>query len=264
MSFHAASAIDRVSEAGFRACIPDGWQQGRGAFGGLVIGMLTRAIVAVEPDPARCLRTLTAEVFAPVTPGDVEIGVEIMRRGTNLTNVHARLKREGAALATASAALGTPRSTGKSAAWVPAHPDAIEWTTLAPLPVEPPLGPVFARHYEYRSGGPLPLSGGAEPRTDGFVREKGRSAALDAAALIALLDAFWPALYSIETLPRAIATISFTAELSVDPSTLRGDEPLRHRARLASVQGGFMTEFRELWSGEQLVAMNQQTMALLG
>jgi len=24
-----------------------------------------------------------------------------------------------------------------------------------------------------------------------------------------------------------------------------------------------MTEFRELWSGEQLVAMNQQTMALL-
>ncbi|HEU4408007.1 MAG TPA: acyl-CoA thioesterase domain-containing protein [Polyangiaceae bacterium] len=62
--------------------MPEGWQQGRGAFGGLVPGALTRAMAASEPEPARALRSLSAELLGPVPPGPADVGVEVLRRGS--------------------------------------------------------------------------------------------------------------------------------------------------------------------------------------
>ena len=262
MSFQIASAVERVRDQVFRAQVPDGWQQGRGAFGGLVLGLLTRAMVAVEAEPARRLRTLIGDICGPVMPGEAEISVEVLRRGAHLSNLDARLTQAGAVLARASATLGSARNV-QSAPRSPAPPLPMEWAALPPLPIAPPLGPVFAQHYEYRSPGPFPFSGSTEARIEAFIREKQAAGPLDAAGVIALLDSVWPTLYSVETQPRAMATISFTAELYCDPASLSGAEPLRYRAQLAALHDGFMTEFRELWRGDQLLALNQQTMALL-
>jgi hypothetical protein len=263
MSFEVASRIERVSDRVFRAHLPDGWQQGRGAFGGLVIGLLTRAAIAAESDSARRLRVVTADIFAPVLPGAADVAIEVLRRGSNLTSVDTRLLQEGVVLARASVALGTARKTSLARAPAPQPPAAVDWQSLAVLPVGAPLGPVFAHHYEYRSCGALPFAGADRAETAGFVREKERTAPLDAPAVIAMLDVFWPAMFSVETTPHSVATISFSAELLADPSELPPSEPLRHVGRMAGVEAGFMTEFRELWSGERLVAMNQQVMALL-
>jgi hypothetical protein len=262
--FQSASAIHRVSDTRFRAQIPEGWEQGRGAFGGLVLGVLARCMIAVESDTARRLRTITGDICGPVLAGEIEIDVETLRRGANLSNFDARLQQGGKVLARASAALGSARSaSAKPHAPQPPETWPTPWTTFEPLPIEPPLGPVFAQHYEYRSAGPLPFSGGTQARLDAFIREKNCSQALDAPALIALLDSAWPTLYSVEALPRALATISFTAELFRDPGNYSADEPLRFRSQLAALEDGFMTEFRELWHGETLLALNQQTMALI-
>ena len=43
-SFEVASAIRPSSPGTFEGTVPDGWQQGRGAFGGLVYGMLTAGV----------------------------------------------------------------------------------------------------------------------------------------------------------------------------------------------------------------------------
>ena len=50
----------RVDPARWEWSVPDGWQQGRGAFGGLVIAALARALEAHVGDPERTLRSLTA------------------------------------------------------------------------------------------------------------------------------------------------------------------------------------------------------------
>ena len=57
--FEAASAIRPTGPGTFEGTVPDGWQQGRGAFGGLVYGMLARAMEQVVNEPARRLRTFT-------------------------------------------------------------------------------------------------------------------------------------------------------------------------------------------------------------
>ena len=60
--FELATSLERLSDQTFSAIIPDGWQQGRGAFGGLVLGLLTRAMQAAEPDAQRTLRTLLGDL----------------------------------------------------------------------------------------------------------------------------------------------------------------------------------------------------------
>ena len=63
--------------------------------------------------------------------------------------------------------------------------------------------------------------------------------------------------------PRPCATVSFTGELLCDPASLPPSEPLAYRARMGGLYEGFFVELRELWLGSTLVALNQQTFAIL-
>ncbi|MBE7451702.1 MAG: thioesterase family protein [Kofleriaceae bacterium] len=111
-SFAAASAIRPDGEARYAWEVPDGWQQGKGAFGGLVLGTLLRAMEACEADPARRVRSLSGEIPAPVVAGPTTIEVEVLRRGGGTTFLSARARQAGATVARASALLAASRPPG--------------------------------------------------------------------------------------------------------------------------------------------------------
>ena len=90
-----ASHLEALAPGRFAWQVPDGWQQGRGAFGGLVLAALLRAMEAVEPDRGRVTRSLTGDLCGPVQPGPAELVVEVLRRGNNLSNLDARLYQNG-------------------------------------------------------------------------------------------------------------------------------------------------------------------------
>jgi hypothetical protein len=85
---------------------------------------------------------------------------------------------------------------------------------------------------------------------------------VDAPALIARLDAWFPTLFYYAQ-PRPVATVSFVAQILADPATLPPADPLRYRARMAALNDGFFVELRELWRADRLVALNQQTFAII-
>jgi hypothetical protein len=258
--FATATRIERVGAGRFTARIPEGWQQGRGAFGGLVLGTLARAIVTDEPEGGRLLRTLSGDLCGPVMPGEAEVVTRQLRRGANQSNWSAELRQGGNVLALASAVLSTPRPSPPLA--TPDTPPPLDWQALPVVPMGPPVTPQFAVNYEYRTLG-APFGPASEARLEGFVRERTPLTRVDAAALIARLDSFWPTLFLVEGRPRPIATVSFVAEIMTDPQTLAPTEPLRYRARTAGLHEGFCVELRELWRGEQMVALNQQTFAVI-
>lgn len=263
-AFEVASAVEAMVEGRdgrdgrFRANVPDGWQQGRGAFGGLAFALLLRAIERAEPDAARVTRTFSGDIAGPVLPGETEIVVTKVRRGSNQSNMRAELRQGADLVAFASAVLSTPRAQG---------------VTLRPRITPPPMPdagmddartPTFARHLEYRNLGPLPWSGGAEPVVLGYIRMREAPSVVDAPMLMALLDSYWPASFSMTHAPRPMATISFTAEIMCDPRSLDPKSPLFYRARTLSDHEGFQLELRELYDAAgDIVAMNQQTFAVL-
>jgi hypothetical protein len=260
--FEIASAVERVGENVYRTAIPDGWQQGRGAFGGVVLGTLARAMIASEPDPSRQLRMIAGEICAPVLSIESRVEVSVLRRGKNLTNLDARMIQDGEVVARASAGLSAPRRTGGDV-YMPSPPDRKPIAESGPAVMPSPPAPSFARHYEFHVTGPLPFSRGDEPVVHGYVRERTPPSMLDAPAIIGLLDSFWPALFSVASAPRPMATAGFTAELLADPRSLDPAAPLFYRAHVAALRDGFFVEMRELWFEDSIVAMNQQTFAIL-
>lgn len=261
--FEIHSRVTAIDPLRYVAVIPDGWQQGRGAFGGLVLSVLLRAMMGAEPDARRAVRSVSGDVCAPVLPGPVEVEVTVLRRGRTLTNLDARMVRDGEVLARASAVLSEARSLHLEAT-PDAPPAACDWKSIEAVPVAPPFAPVFTQHFEFRNTGPMPFSSHPRAVTDGFVSERVKPESLDAPALVGLIDAWWPAVFTSCDGPRAAVTTSFTAQILADPASLDAREPLRYRARAVAAWEGFSVEFRELWSGDTLVALNQQTFAMLG
>ena len=188
MDFATASGVSRVEVGRFVGEVPDGWQQGRGAFGGMVLAMLLRAIERSEPDAGRTTRALTGDLCGPVLPGPIEIVVEALRRGNNLSNFDARLIQGAEVQARASAVLSVPRPQVRAPA--PSPPSVADWRELSDLGVGPPIAPVFCAHFEYRSLSATPFAATGEPSIQGFLRLRAPPPRLDAPTIMALLDAW--------------------------------------------------------------------------
>lgn len=261
--FEVATSVERIDDHHFRSVVPPGWEQGRGAFGGLVLGTLARAMIASEPDTSRSLRLLSGEICAPVLAKETRIEVVVIRRGKNLTNLDARMWQDGAIVARASAGLSVARPTAGEVREPSPAPNPPPFDAVTSHAMPSPFRPAFTQHFEYRSTGPAPFSGGAEPIVEGYMRESEPLSALDAPALIARLDSYWPAIFSTETRPRAAATVSFSAQLLGDASAIDPSVPMFHRATVTAMRDGFFVEMRELWHEGTLIGLNQQTFALL-
>lgn len=257
-----ASTPSQEAPGRFVLRVPDGWQQGRGAFGGLVLGALARAIEVTEPDPSRALRAFTGEIAGPVLVGDAAIEITELRRGSGLSSWNAILTQEGQPLARASAVLAKSRTPGPASLHIP--PPSIP--SFAEVPVTPleqaPFVPAFSKHMEFRVSGAFPFTGAKEPVAEGWIRAKRTPPKLGGPEIVALADAWWPAGLTSATAPRPAGTVMFCLQVLLPDTPLDPGSPLFHRGRLIAEHGGFMAEARELWTADgRLVALNQQTIA---
>lgn len=251
-----------VGDHRFAITIADGWQQGRGAFGGLVLAILARAGEQVVADPDRTLRTLTAEIVGPTLPGPADIAVEILRAGTGVTTVAARLTQGNEVCAHAVIVFARPRGTYDAPPGLTA-PTPPPWRDLPVAPIAPPLAPTFTQHVEFRVTGPVPFSG-TPGDVSGWVRFRRPGRARDAAYAIAMADTFWPALLTGETAPRPAATLTFAFELVGELAGLDPDAPWYYRAQTLAARDGYAVESRELWGEDgRLIALNQQTFVVI-
>lgn len=253
MTFGEASRAD-----GSVWTVPDGWQQGRGAFGGLTLAALARAAAAETDVAERPLRSVTAEIPGAVLAGAAGVEVAALRHGRGLSSLAAHVEQRGEIVAHAVASFGKPRAqdADRFDAPRPAPP------AFADVPVVPDaaLGPPFTRHFEFRIVRGVPLSGARDAACEGWVRLRAPGDVPRWAALLALVDAWFPSAAPTLTEWRPVGTISFAAHL-FDAEWSPG-EPLFHRSRLIGSQGGYFCEARELWTPRgALLVVNQQTVA---
>jgi acyl-CoA thioesterase len=265
----AASISDvstpRLEGETFRLDVPPGWRQGRGVFGGLTVGAAVRAIELRVADPRRRVRSVTAELTAPVEAGPAEIAVDVLRGGSSVTVARAALLQAGEVRTHAVAVLAASRPAAAAIAWRTLEPPpAPPWREVAPASLAPPApAPEFARHFEYRIVLGLPLSGGAA-RCVGWIRPVVPSAVRDAGYVASLADAWFPAVMVRSRELRPMATIAYTLDLVGGLDGLDPEAPLLYRGTVPVCADGYFLETRELWGEDgRLVAINQQTLAIL-
>ena len=258
----------RLDDTTFAFTVPDGWQQGRGAFGGLVIGAMTRAAIVTTDDDSRRVRSVTAELLGPVLPGVATLKVERLRQGSGLSAVRVRLLQDSGAgvveeqccavVVLAKSRPGTPQFQHRVPPTIP------NWREVDDVAVEPPLGPVFASNFIFRPTGPWPFSGAPIPVAAGFIQPRLPIATVDAALVATLADCWWPTVLSTLEEVRPMATVTFALELLTDPARLDPTLPLFHDAKSETGVDGYCVEHRALWTPDGLlVAENQQLFAII-
>lgn len=250
----------RLDETHFVLDVPTTWEQGKGAFGGLVVGAMVRAALQCEDDAARVFRTVSSEIVGPVKTGaEARISVEVLRRGTGLTAFDVKLSQEGeGVLARATVTLAKKRTDDHAF-------DAVDRPTIPSFehafiaPVAPPMGPAFAQHFQFRPTRGLPFSGGTESITEGFISPLACTK-WGPAEWVALADCYWPCILAVESAPRPTSTIGFTLHLLREPP--RG--PLFFRAKTLASRDGYITDVRELFTLDgELVLINPQVFAIV-
>ncbi len=238
-----------------------GWRQGRGAYGGLVVAGLVRAIELHVGDPRRVVRSVTAELPGAVEPGTVELAVETLRAGKHMSTVRAGLAQGGEIRSHAVAILAETRAAAVAWNTLP-RPEAPAWSQLENLSTQF-AWPEFAQHFEYRLAAGVPFSNTAA-QTIGWVRPRDPGAPRDAAFIAAVIDAWWPSVLNRFTSFRPMATIAFTLDVVGNLAGLDPAAPLLYRGTAPVCADGYFLETRELWGEDgRLVAVNQQTFAII-
>ena len=264
--FDEATIVVPTAPDGYAWDVPDGWQQGRGAWGGLVVGALARSVLDAEPDSGRTLRSVSAQISAPAVVGRHHIQVRLVRRGRSMSTWSATLHDEqDRAVASLVAILGTARGADAPEAlarWGRARPPLAPPAGDVPaVAVEPPFGPVFGRHCSFRPVSGTPLGGGAAESV-GWV-DFAAPTTRTAISLIALVDAWWSASLAALTELRLFGTVNFMANLLLDPATVPADEPLLQHSFVSAAHEGFVSEHRRLWTADgRLVVDNLQTIVV--
>lgn len=193
--------------------LPEGLGQGRAVYGGYV-GALAVTAMARRATPGRPLRSVHLDMLEPLRPGPAELEVEALRAGRHVEHLRASLRQGGRLAALAVGAFGAGRES-QLALPSPARPDFEPPAALMAMPYIPGLVPEFTQHLDYRwAAGGLPYSGHERAELGGWCRIAGLRRPMDAAGLIALLDA-WPApVLALASRPVPASTLSWTTYLS--------------------------------------------------
>jgi hypothetical protein len=235
------------------------WYQGRGAFGGIQAAWLIHAMEQLPETAGRTLRTLTVHCCAPVIAGRAEARAKPVRVGSAVTHAEARLLQGGVAAA-ALATFGLPRGQVLE---LPAAP-APAREELPPVPWSP-LFPTFTQHVQFRFGVDcVPYSGQASAVMGGRARFAG-GAPVTPAMLVALSDAWPPAVLPTFDRPRPVATVDWTTNLYPLPHGLPDDAWWRYESTASWADDGYVVQHARMWAPDGApVLEGRQLLAVLG
>lgn len=262
--FEAASEIVALGDATFAWVVPDGWQQDRGAWGGLVVASIVRAAQASETDPGRLVRTVSAQITAPAVVGEHRLSVRPVRIGSAMSTWAVAVgTATGEPVAEGVVILGSARasvSVDEARLATVSAPAAASVDHAARVPAGPP-SPVFMQHLHMRLIEGMPMSGAAASTLGWLGYDVPTDP--DAASLLALVDGWWPAsLPAVAEVPR-MATVNFTANLLVDPASIDARDLLLSQTFVSAAREGFTSEYRRLWTADgRLVVDNLQTIVI--
>ncbi len=256
------TAVRSEGQGRYVAVIDRGWWIERGPNGGYLAAIILRAITAEVGDPARRPRTFTVHYLAPPTEGPVEVAVTIERAGRSLTTTTARVTQHGKLVALALAACARSRAgDGFDDRVVPPE------VTAGPSSVEPQTGEArvpMAERFEIRPVlGGEPFVGGTEAVVGGWIGLV-EPVPVDEVLVVALTDAWMPAIFSRVEGFVAVPTIELTVHFRHPPPATGVDERCYVRFRSRTARHGFVEEDGEVWSSTgRLLAESRQLAAYL-
>lgn len=255
------SALESVAAG--HAVVPEGWGQGRATFGGMVAAMMYHA-VACRAEPQRPLRSMMLSFIGPVAPGPLALEVTLLRAGKSTSQWQCTARQEGQVLAVMLVAQGAGRESAIVVEAAPAAPAKGPDEGFR-LPQIPGLTPDFARHFEFSwTEGDLPFSGSAAADIGGWMRFRDEPVPATIPHLLALVDAWPPAVLPMMRAPAPSSSLTWSLEMVCeDLGEQLADQWWHYRAHTDAARDGYVQTGAHVHDGRgKLVAVTRQTVTV--
>lgn len=254
--------------------VPDGWQQGRGAWGGLVSGQVLTSAMSQLPRSSLRPRSLHIAMLGPVPVGEVTVAVRELRAGRATFSQEVTLtSAEGELLTHATVISGEARRETAVSNRIADLPPVPTRGDTKPTRIGPPLAPGFTGNLVFTPVVGWPYSGAAELVVAGWI-SLGNDATdeLTPPIIAALADGWWTAALVGMGLPTAdggpvpIATLDFMLTFPAEPPPASEGlwrTGLWHEGRVVGGREGYLTEERVLRAPTgEVLAWNTQLVAV--
>ncbi|QKX15778.1 thioesterase family protein [Microbulbifer sp. YPW1] len=260
-----------------KVTIPGGWTQGRATFGGLAAALLyqpmeaaleaaTQGAIAETP-----LRSMTISFVAPAAAGELDTRSRVLRAGRSAVQIEAHASQGDQIVTAALASFGKPRQST-----IAVSPDAAP-QFRAPdeceaLPYIEGLVPEFTQHFDYRlAAGAFPFSGSSEPHLGGWIRFRESAGPVTTAHLLALIDAWPPAVLSMLKDLAAASSLTWTLEMMPTAHRVKAERSAdsgdwwQYLAEVEQAEDGYGAIRARLWDADgRLMALSRQTVTVFG
>lgn len=203
-----------VSQNTIHAPIPEGWGQGRTAYGGLVAALALEAAERAVPG----LPPLRSALIAFVGPAKeaAEMSVRVLRQGRSVSFVEVETASAGGVAAKCVFSFGAARPSKFAFAALRA-PDVPSPAASGTF-VAPEHAPAFVRHFEMRlARGAGPVSGAAEADNLVWARFRNPREGTGLVHLLALADVLPPAVMSMFDAPAPVSSVTWMVNVLADP-----------------------------------------------
>jgi acyl-CoA thioesterase len=262
--FETDTAVEAITAGHYRARLDRGWWIHRGPNGGYLAAIVLRAITSEAADAARAPRSLTIHYTRPPAEGALDLEVITERAGRTLSTLTARATQDGKLIALALVALATdqPSTSTFSGAVMPSvpPPEQVEAVPGGPNEI------AMRARYEQRwvIGEPPPRDGmstdaEAPAEVGGWIRlaNEGGAQNVDHHVVVALTDAWMPAVFTKLARRGAVPTVDLTVHFR-EPPPMRPEWCLV-RFRTRHVSHGYLEEDGDVWSADgRLLAQSRQ------
>ncbi|MCE1180076.1 MAG: thioesterase family protein [Micrococcales bacterium] len=260
------------AHGGGSVVVAEGWGQGRATYGGLVGALLLAAIrgqverEAREGMPRQPLRSLTVSFVGPVAPGQAEVEAVVLRAGKNVTQGQALLRQDGEVAGAALASFGAHRDS--ALAMAPEHPmpQLPGPGTVPRLPFIPGRTPDFFAHVDLRQvAGALPFSSAQTSGISGWMRLDAPPAHFGEEHLVALADAWPPAVIQMLDRPAPASSLTWTLEVIDELEGIAPDAFWAYDVTTDTARDGYAHTHAVLWRADGTpAAISRQTIAVFG
>ncbi|MBZ2167186.1 acyl-CoA thioesterase [Marinobacter sp. F4216] len=245
--------------------IPGSWGQGRASFGGLLAALVFERMAALVGE-GRAMRSLQTSFVGPVAPGvPARCEAEVLREGRAVTQVQGRIVQNGEPRLVCLASFGGDRESAVQVDALPA-PKATPVEQCQALPYIEGVTPAFTQHIEMRwAFGHMPLSGKGGREMGGWMQFRDEPLSLEDAHIVALVDAWPPALLPHLKGPAPASSLSWALDILHPRPEIKSGDWLLYKAGIDQAGAGYGHTHAGIWTASgELVALSRQTVTVFG
>ncbi|HTN33599.1 MAG TPA: thioesterase family protein [Marinobacter sp.] len=254
-----------AAQSGHELIIPPGWKQGPVTFGGLTTSLIFARMQALVAE-GRSVRSLQTSFVGPVKAEvPVVFEAEILREGKAVSQVMGRIVQSDEVRLVCLASFSGDRESVIRVDPLPA-PEVADVEQCRELPYIKGVTPEFLRHVSMRWAlGAFPFTGQGGREMGGWIRFSEPPATFTDAHLIALVDAWPPAVLSLAKGLLPASSLNWTLDIVHPRPEIMPDDWLLYRVVIDQAALGYSHTRAGIWTARgELVALSNQTVAVFG